>query len=234
MLYISYGMPKSASSFAFQLAAAVAGHLSKQSETINKMPEHLRASYFDDINVQFKELDSLVSRQDILVLKTHGPLGPDVKQKILNGQALASITLRDPYDILVSLLDAGTRERERPESEQRPFFSRIFTMEDALTRIPYQLHSASVWMNHVGDSANCLILRFDELTMNPASAVGKFAEHMDVICDHDSIAQSFISDKSKIREFNVGKSGRGHTEIEVPERHPVKSLMDKFIERYLS
>jgi hypothetical protein len=226
-------MAKSASSFAFQLAAGTANQMTNQQALLSRLPEHLRQSYQANLASNIEEIDACVPDADILVLKTHDPLDRVTLQMLRENRLLASITIRDPYDILVSLLDSGRRERLRPEDQQRPYFSEISELEDALRRVPSHMKCAEDWITHAGPSSRCEVFRFEELRVDPYAVAKRICRQMGVDSDVQELVSGYLSDREKIWEYNKGLPGRGRSEIEVPDDHPVKRMMDHFVSKHL-
>lgn len=233
MLYISYGMAKSASSFAFQLAAGTANQLTNQQQMLNRLPENLRQSYQANLASNIEEIDACVPADDILVLKTHDPLDRFTLRELRENRLMASITIRDPYDILVSLLDSGRRERLKPAEQQRPYFSEIRELEDALRRVPSHMKCAEEWITHAGPSPQCEIFRYEELRVDPFSVANRISRQMGIDADGSELVSGYLDNREKIWEYNKGLPGRGRSEIEVPANHPVKRMMDHFISKHL-
>ena len=227
-------MAKSASSFAFQLAAGIANQHSNQAELLQRLPESRQNSYQANLAGHIEKIHACTPAADILVLKTHDPLDRTIQQMLRDNRMMASITIRDPYDILVSLLDSGQRERLRPAAEQRPYFSEIKELEDALRRVPSHMKCAEDWITYAGGFPNCEIFRYNQLRTDPFSVARRILRQMDIAADIDAVVSGYLADREKIWEYNQGVSGRGHSEITVPESHPVKPIMDRFCRNFLA
>jgi hypothetical protein len=234
LLYISYGMAKSASSFAFQLAAGMANRITPQQKALARLPEGLSGSYQANLATHINAIEACVPVEDMLVIKTHDPLNQHILERIRSGHFLASITIRDPYDIVVSLLDSGRRERRKPEAGQRPYFAEIHQLEDALRRVPSHMKCAEEWIAHAGHLPHCEIIRYDELRTEPYAVADRIAVQMGIRNGAREVVDGYLADRSKIWEYNKGESGRGHTEIEVPKLHPMRAWMDNFVNKHLS
>ena len=229
MIFISNGMPKSASSFSFLLCNEVASirtprHLFKRS-----LPEHLQPMYVHDITEILDELVEAVPQQQVYVLKTHTPFNEKIRQHLENGTAMASYSYRDPYDIVMALFDAGKSEREKPDpAERREAFASIFTIEDALKHIPGNIKNARAWLEQVDKLPGVSKVPFETLRKYPSWVVEEYARLFGVRLNADAVVNKFLSNKKLIWEYNKGQSGRGHSEIQIADDHPVKKLMDEF------
>lgn len=106
MIVINYGLPKSASTFVYQLTASILSAAGHDQTAIRRahLPEELRA---DDLplvpEVLHTLLDSVPARS-ILTVKTHYPLEP-LRDLTRNQQVRAIVTVRDPRDAMLSFMD---------------------------------------------------------------------------------------------------------------------------------
>ena len=121
VLVFSYGVPKSGSTLAFQIAraaAVVGGHPQRLLPLPLRTPGH-------KVNFQ-QRLDPALLRRvaeragdRILIVKTHDTPGPEwvaaYRDLAARGQAAAIINHRDPRDICRSLCDAGRAARAQGE-----------------------------------------------------------------------------------------------------------------------
>jgi hypothetical protein len=203
MIYLSYGLPKSASTFSFYLAKAVAeaaGH--DQQQIRNALPESLRGYY---LSLEASSLDELVDRvtaPKFLVAKTHAPLTPEIERHLDAGTAIASVSFRDPRDVAVALLDAGVNERRKANG--REAFRRINGLEDTLAPMREHLSYLQAWLRR----DDVLRLPFDLLAERPLVAAARIAAQMGLDVDSQSIGEHLFHARGQIPEYNVGKKGR--------------------------
>lgn len=229
MIFISNGVPKSATSFSFLLCNEVACTHTPRYPFTYSLPDHLQAMYFDDISSIIDELIERVPREQIYVIKTHTPLNDNIRQHIEKGNALASVTYRDPYDIVTSLLDAGKRERTKGESEnKRESFTSIYTVDDALRLIPKALTNGRTWLEQVEALPGLIRTPYETLRKYPHWVVESYAQLLGLRVNTEEIVNKFLNDRENIWEYNKGQSGRGYKEIQINEDHPVKAIMDAF------
>ncbi|WP_439598082.1 hypothetical protein [Falsiroseomonas sp.] len=147
MLVFSYGIPKSGSTLAFELAKAVArlgGHRQrKQPEAL--LPGGHKVNFAQDLTVAGLRGLAEAAGSRILVVKTHACPGPDwvAEYRALAARGLVSahVNWRDPRDICLSLLDAGRLARSRGEQA----FSEFVTLEDAVAGVGRYLGEHAIW-----------------------------------------------------------------------------------------
>lgn len=240
MIVICYGMPKSASTFTVQLATALVDCQHNQSKLYEYLPEGVNPSAKNKI-VYIQELDKVicdlvdrVPSDRVLVVKTHCPLSKPIESALESGNALAIVNYRNPYDIMVSLKDVGERERLKEKSKQRPEFAWIKSIDDTKRNIRGIVSTAKTWLDKKSESLLCISYQSIEKTpLNVALDIDKFIQLNLKPSSIRTIVDGFISDKSKIGEYNVGVSGRG-AEISFTESDKkLVEEMDSFIYLYL-
>lgn len=224
-------MPKSASTFTFQIAQDIAQTISDQIQLSSTLPEKLQHPYvgegFDDA---LRTIIALIPDNEVYVIKTHLPLTEYTKGLILENQIKATVSYRDPYDITVSLKDAGQKERLREEKVQRKWFAQIKTHEDALKKVSDILKIAETWLNF----PDSFKVPFPRITKETINVVRDMATYLQVPNTNiEVIVERYLSGRKPIGEFNVGVEGRGHQELKLPNDHKTKKEMDSFIELYL-
>lgn len=235
MIFISYGAIKSASSFAFLLANDVAIQSEPRKEIEDLLPPKLQSIFIQEISDCIDELVETVPQDKMYVVKTHQHLDKKLYTHLRMGTVMASISYRDPYDILVSLLDAGKRERAIEDiSKRREVFASVFTLDDALAKIPWILSSNRSWLDLVGILPRVIATPFEMLRNHPRSVVAGYARMMDVEVDASRIVNKFLENRELITEYNRGEPGRGHKEIQIPVDHPYRKAMDQFVNQYLN
>ena len=229
MIFISNGIPKSASSFAFLLCNEVASVKAPRQLISRALPELLRPMYFQNITEHLDELVSRVPQDRVYVLKTHTRFNEKIKRFIEDGKVLASFAYRDPYDTVMSLLDAGKRERKISDpAKRRESFASIVSIEDALERIPKMLEGGRTWLEQVDSLQGLIRTPYETLKNYPESVVEDYARLIGVKVNPGAIVNKFINNKQLIWEYNKGVSGRGRSQLDLADNHPVKILMDQF------
>lgn len=232
MLFISYGMQKSASSFAFQLAKDIANTKNSQWQLNQRLPEELRSIFIpNNFADNLKKLGEYIKDDEIYVVKTHCPLNYKVKEMIKEGHAKASVSIRNPYDIVVSLKDTGDRERAKEAGQQRKYFTEIKNYTDAVKLLPPIMKNASSWLDN--KDLGVLVIPFTQISQNPLEVAQDIAKLMNVDTDVTELVESYTSNKQSILEFNVGQAGRGEKLLDLSEDNEITEDMDEFIKMYL-
>ncbi len=240
MIVICYGMPKSASTFTMQLTSALVACKSDQRSVYNSLPERVKSKFYKNtrfievVDQTIYDLVDAVSHDQVLVIKTHSSLSESVKSVLMSGNALGIVNYRNPYDIIVSLKDAGERERLRKKPDQRQGFTRIKSIDDAKLGIKKIIKNGITWLDEKLDSL--LYIPYESIEKTPFQVASDINIFLQLNIDSESITtivNRFINDKSRIGEYNVGVSGRGaEISFNKSERKLVKEI-DSFIDLYL-
>jgi hypothetical protein len=111
MIYICYGIPKSASTFLYQLTEEVFRAAGRKPARLGPplRPRMSVENYFGSIDpTLLQDISGQAAGRDV-VLKTHALPHPEVGRLITAGSVLASASIRDPREIALSILDHGRR-----------------------------------------------------------------------------------------------------------------------------
>lgn len=141
MIYICYGVTKSASTFLYQLTEEI---LLRSGRTVCRIQQPVRGkleNYYDRITVPFLERVENAAKGRAVVLKTHGQLQPGVFDLIATGRVKASASIRDPREIALSMADNGARARALGLLP----FAEVVEPADALPSIDMQLRYFEEW-----------------------------------------------------------------------------------------
>ncbi len=204
-VYFSYGLTKSASTLAYRLA-----HLSLESAgcpqpripppIVDEIHSVNFVSHVDDA-MMAALLDIAQTRGYPLVVKTHVLPSPAVVAAISAGQARGSISLRDPRDMALSMLDHGTRARRKGHFAFREYV----TLPDTLDAIRLQVDALAAWLK----LPDMLVLPYNLLAFDTETAVNKLLQHLGIAGNPAEIAR-MVSDKRYI-QFNKGIRDRYKT-----------------------
>jgi hypothetical protein len=217
MIYICYGITKSASTFLYQMTEEVFRAAGKPVIRLGKAFEEPSTveNYFNFIDHDLlDEIDRHTGGQDI-VLKTHGPPRGDVAKLVAAGTVLASASIRDPREIALSMIDHGTRSRRWRIVP----FSEFVTIADTFNAIDIQLGCFREW-NATGKVE---VFRYNDICYDSAAVVRAIARQIGVEIDVDAVLGQF-RDKGSIGQFSKGKALR-YTEMSAADQAA-------FLERY--
>ena len=231
MIYICFGMPKSATSFAFQLASSIANQQTRQHVLQQTLPEPMRNRFLlDRIGEQVDQLLEFIPRDAHYVVKTHSPLDERLRGHIADGNVRGCISIRNPFDIAVSLMDAGKRERTLPSGKQRAYFTQIHNQRDAIDLLPHIMDNARTWLDSLFDQL--VTIPFVQISEKPYGVVEQICQSMGIRADPNAIATPFLQDKTSILEFNIGRSNRWNTELDLSPNDSIVREMKRFTKQY--
>jgi hypothetical protein len=221
-LIIAHGLPKSGSTFLYQVAkeAVAAGngleHYAAKEKFFPGMevPDYVPNPTDDVIAPILATLPPNAS----YVLKTHGKITPSLKAQLAAGKIKAFLSFRDPRDALVSMLDAGARDRaENPDR----FFAKLKKVDDAIRPVEHD------WLR-IRDWARCpqvLKIPYYLIAAEQDFVVDRLCRFLGAQSAAATIAARYAADKAgKITEFNQGVADRFLSQL---SRADLLKLSDK-------
>ncbi len=199
MIYISYGVTKSASTFLYQMTEEILSLSGKDFVRIQPKGVRKLENYYDVITGPFLDrvADTVGNRN--VVLKTHGALRPEVAARIAAGEVLASASIRDPREIALSMIDNGVRARAVGLTP----FAEIHTAQDTFMSIDNQMDYFQAWAAVPGVE----VFTYNQICFDAAATVARVAHQLGVRVDPQRVLAPFSS-KGMIGQFNVGKAQR--------------------------
>lgn len=197
MIIFQQGAPKSASSFCSQLLREIAAENGYTQEGMREvLGEKQRGGFVTHLRSIEALLDDV---PEYSVIKTHTQ--PFAAEPLLrNNLAIGFVTLRDPLDSVRSLLDHAEASRADNKEE----FADVTTSEEAGRIILLHLSYSMMWLRN----PNVFPVYYEQLRSKPHKAAVMMAEKMGLTVNPKRIARKF-SDKTRVRRFNVGETGRG-------------------------
>lgn len=223
----SYGLTKSGSTLAFQLARVAllrAGHPQPKltvpglivAKKINAI-QHVTPAQADAL------WDELAQLAGPVVLKTHTQVDPAVAGMIARGRAVAHIVLRDPRDVALSMLDNARLNRR----VGRPAFTELQTLEDCARAIENQIEILRGWATLPG----ALILTYDEVAFDTPSAAASIAAQLGIPCDPQAVAKEVID--TCFTQFNKGLRDRHRDEMDPETSQAFRRRFAAFYDDFL-
>jgi hypothetical protein len=207
-IYISYGITKSASTFAWQLikqTALIGGlpiaTLTAKSKGANSPEDYIDPVSEENLNLIQEDVGDLP-----VVIKTHGGATPAAARLVADGTADVFASYRDLRDVALSLLDHGARSRAKGIKD----FSEFREVEDTLEDIKVQVRRFENWVK----LCNPLLLSYDEICFDTQSTISRIAGRLGVSVDVEAISNEFISNKNLIGQFNKGENRRFEREMD--------------------
>ena len=241
MIIFCYGIPKSASSFVFQLTGDAVRSLEKTGRLRCRRLDELfvgfpptdfaeaaireglridepkeasdRDLYLDEL---FRPLlEKMRGRTDqAVVIKTHRRCTPAIASEIGKGTVLASATFRHPAEMILSRIDMARRDGE------------ILT---------YDVREA--YKGYIKDFYSWATLPqvreyyFDEIATDPASVYKDICQHVCISGEcSDSLSEYLANKKERIREYNKGMLRRHLSEMTAEEVSAIEDYFADFID----
>lgn len=218
MIYISYGMPKSASTFTYVVMEAVLQAAGRAPVSLSEAAKgsKSRLNYVDPITGDALARVAAELGDKSAVIKTHGAPDNRVLEAVDSGEVFASAVIRDPREIALSLLDHAKRSRSLGNGD----FAEFETVADTFTALDEQFGRLSRWMQ----SNKVLLLIYDEICFDTEFAVQRIIDQLGLSITAASVVAT-LPEAGKIEQFNKGF--RNRFEIEMP-----RDAQQTFLERY--
>ena len=218
MIIFQQGAPKSASSFCSQLLREIAIENGYSQEGVKEvLGAKQRGGFVTQLRSIENHFDDL---PEYAVIKTHAQ--PFAAEALFRQNlAIGFITIRDPLDSVRSLLDHAEASRANDKEE----FADVSTSDEAGRIVLLHLAYSLMWLRNV----NVFPVYYNQLRSKPHKVAVMMAEKMGLEVNPRRIARKF-SDKSKIRRFNVGESGRGKSLLSKDDEQNLKRMFSIFYE----
>ena len=227
-LIVCNGLPKSASSFAYQMSTLMI------SDHFGEDPETTTLNYKEDLLELDANLKEVISSKNLTrTIKTHGPGPLDTFDLLESGQIKCVYTLRDPVDMALSYIEAGRMEEALGKNR---FFNRFKHSSQTVQPIKFAFTKINLWSH-----PKTKFLHFSQLASNKRRFLESLYEYLieDKIPKH--LLEKYLNiPNSDILEFNKGETGRGlkvfsKEEIEdLESRLYVELLFSQRMEKYLA
>ncbi|MBW6396582.1 hypothetical protein KPL78_01930 [Roseomonas sp. HJA6] len=205
MLVFSYGIPKSGSTLAFQIARAAArfaGHSQRLLPAPLSSPGH-KVNFHQVLDPALLDAAARRAGDRILVIKTHDRPGAEwiaaYAALATRGAAKAIVNHRDPRDICLSLCDAGRAAR----AEGQAAFAEFVTLEDAAARVRGYLSDLDAWHGLPG----VLEVRYETCAFRMDAAIDAIKAHLG------------LGTPNWLVRFYAGHIAFTHRNKALPERH---------------
>jgi hypothetical protein len=207
-IFISYGITKSASTFAWQLIKriAIAGGLPVATLTKKSKGASSPEDYIDPISDEKLALIHEDVGESPVIIKTHGDVTPTVARLVADGTARVFVSYRDPRDIALSLLDHGAKSREKGIKD----FAEFYEITDTLDAIRTQVSRFGNWVR----SCAPLLIPYDEICFDTRTTISKIANRLQVPVDVEKVLNEFSRNKNLIGQFNRGERRRFEREMD--------------------
>jgi hypothetical protein len=210
MIYISFGMTKSASTFLYQLTEETFRAAGRRPARLRPpfRPLASAENYFDDIDPELIDaIARAVNGRDV-VLKTHQGLHPGVASRIEAGGLLANVSVRDPREIALSMVDHGRKSARLG----LPEFTECRTVRNAWPSLDNQVENLKRWSALKAVE----VFLYNEICFETVAVVKRIAAQIGVEIDVKKALRPFRS-KRLIGQFNKGAALR-YREMPISEQ----------------
>lgn len=229
LLYISYGVPKSGSTLAFEIT--------RRAFEVNGIPQYRLSdnavckghdiNFVRDWNDE-RILDALIKEAEQLkstiVIKTHRSPSEQIKQLANDGLVVGHIVYRDPRDIALSMLDHGRKARKNGEKA----FSDIRDIKQAMYRVKSRLDQFYEWL----EIPKCFINSYEDMILNPQEFGNKLKQQTGLEFNLDDVVRYVNS--NRFTQFNKGVVRRFEEEMSESNKSMFYGEFEDFINKYIS
>jgi hypothetical protein len=226
VIVISFGVNKSGSTLAFELAKAVLAlngyPQPRLGDDLVQEGHHINfvRQWTDD------RLDRLLEATagSCIVVKTHG--GPfllssaRLQEALDAGDIRIHVVYRDPRDTIVSMLESDVVARLRRSDD--PSFRELRGVDDAITRVGARLEALRAW-----GSLPSLKLQFERFAFDRDTGPLLIAKDLGLSVDPD---EAWATASEAFTQFNVGRAGRYQTDLWPDEIGRIERAFPLFLE----
>lgn len=227
-LYLSYGMPKSGSTLAFELTRTmlelagvpqvkIAAGTTDPEAKINFV-SRLDGSAYEKLHEEAK------GHAQPIVIKTHSRLFPRFEKLLRGGILSGHAVCRDPRDMALSLLDAAREGRAWGSTEEGSYK----TVADTEKRLRKSIEMFTKW----AESPNILPIHYERLAFDTESVAAEIAAQLGITVDIPKAIE--IATGTKFTQFNQGKSQRWKTEMDPADARRLETTFKSYIDTYCS
>ncbi|GGF87492.1 hypothetical protein GCM10007301_54230 [Azorhizobium oxalatiphilum] len=215
MIYLCYGVTKSASTFLYQITEEIFSASGLGFCRLSHDGPLQMSNHYDTIDPSLITRIAESAGERPVVLKTHGALHPGVADMIAAGEVLASASIRDPREIALSMVDHGRRARANGEQA----FAEVFDPTEALFALDMQIEIFTRWAG----VPQTEVFTYNEICFDTEATIRRLARQIGTSVDPARILAPFRNTRM-IGQFNIGRPDRA---AEMPAH-----MQAAFLERY--
>lgn len=233
MIVISYGIPKSGSTLAFELVRGMLKTAGFEQEVFHNDVRDMsainpaRARNFIS-GVTKEKLDEIIERTGpdrIIVFKTHSDFPDDMFGWLEAAQADRRLQViasyRDPRDICLSLMDSGAKAREKGKKT----FSGIRDLEKAAVKVKGRITEFRKWAALKGT----LRLNYDTVAFETDSAIAAIESALNIKSDRERAKEYALEEAHTLK--NKAKRARYLDEMDDEQKQAMQEMFGRFIAR---
>lgn len=200
-IVISYGMPKSASTFAWMLLKQILVEAGDPVATLSPDAKNNRSKEDFVLRLEDGQIDKIAAETNggSVVVKTHAAAHLFEGFETPFDRSFVFVQYRDPREISLSLIDHGARARAKGIKD----FADCIDHKSTLKYIDSAFNCARSWMRKDGAMA----ISYDELCFDSAATIERIGAKLGVDVDPERTLRHF-ADTSTIIQFNKGERDR--------------------------
>ena len=228
LLYFSYGMTKTGSTLAFELARSaldLCGYPQDPAK-LEGIIINARLNFVNTLQKAGLQKTMAYARKlgHPLVLKTHARPPEELADMIKRGEAVVQVSYRDPRDMALSMLDHGIRARARGSNS----FSELKTLEQTLENIRQQFETLSLWLK----LPNVLPLYFEDVGFATPAAAKQVLQRLGLRLDAKTLAD--VVHQHRFTQKNKAKALRYPDEMAVGQSEAIAQEFAPFIAKFIT
>jgi hypothetical protein len=227
-LYVSYGMPKSGSTLAFELTRTM---LELAGVAQPKIAEGVTDPAYE-INfvnrLDGPAFDRLCDEANIIarpvVIKTHSRLFPRLEKLLHEGKLMGHAVCRDPRDMALSMLDAAREGRAWGGADGCLFK----TVADTEKRLSKCIQMFMKWT----ETSNIMPIHYERLAFDTEVVAAEIAAQLGIVVDIPKAIE--VVTGTKFTQLNRGISQRWKTEMNPADARRLEITFKEYIEAFCS
>jgi hypothetical protein len=233
MLIISYGIPKSGSTLAYELLRGMLANAGFAQEfarsakpTAAPPPRGAKRNFVARITREkVEELVEAIGADGRIAIKTHDDFDPalfgwleDLQQR---GDIQVIASYRDPRDICLSLLDAAERARSREDGPKA--FSHVQDLEHAIEKVGRRLEEFRRWAALKGT----LRINYEELAFDTDKVIDRLERTLGIVCNREQVMRYTFSEA--LTQKNKAKPRRHEEELDDAQKKTMRREFRNFL-----
>jgi len=225
-LYISFGMPKSGSTLAFQLTRTMLELSGIDQSKIGEgiVDEKTNINYVHKLDGP--SLNALIVEARNLpgpiAIKTHSRLFPKVAGAFKRGAVFGHAVCRDPRDVALSMLDAARDGRDWGSSRDGTFR----TVADTVERLRSGIEIFKRWVA----LPNVMPIHYERVAFDTETVAAEIAAQLGIETDIPRAVE--IATGREFTQLNRGKSQRWKTEMDPADARMLEREFREYIETW--
>lgn len=207
LIYFSYGMTKSGSTLAYELArsALVLAGLEQPRLSLAAVTNRKKINFIAHVDdPQANAIrNEVASIGHTIAIKTHTRPDPQIVEMLEKGEAFGHAIYRDPRDMALSMLDHG----ERARAAGKPAFAEYVAVEDTIENIAHQTNTLRAWLSLPG----VIPLYYDDFAFDIDATTARIMAELGINADIDATIR--MATVERFTQLNKGVAARHNDEM---------------------